>query len=138
VEVDELYRAGEAGDLVGDAVLQALAAFLGVLQQRRVDRHGKRPCAHGSSSCHALAAEAEQRKSLERVSQRSELAGADQRAGQVQECGEEVGVALVADGQAPVGQQPGQRSLDLLAMTAQQLTGLDAMAGDPRADPSSA
>jgi hypothetical protein len=39
------------------------------------------------------------------VSQRSELAGADQRAGQVQECGEEVGVALVADGQVPVGQQ---------------------------------
>jgi hypothetical protein len=76
---------------------------------------------------------------LERVSQRSELAGADQRAGQVQECGEEVGVALVADGQAPVGQQPGQRSLDLPAMTAQQqLTGLDATAGDPRADPSSA
>jgi hypothetical protein len=51
---------------------------------------------------------------------------------------EDVGVALVADGQAPVGQQPGQRSLDLPAMTAQQLTGLDATAGDPRADPSSA
>jgi hypothetical protein len=56
----------------------------------------------------------------------------------VQECGEEVGVALVADDQSPVGQQPGQRSLDLPAMTAQQLTGLDATAGDLRADPSSA
>jgi hypothetical protein len=66
------------------------------------------------------------------------LAGADQRAGQVQECGEEVGVALEADREAPVGQQPGQRSLGLPAMTAQQLTGLDATAGDPRADPSSA
>ena len=52
--------------------------------------------------------------------------------------GEEVGVALVADGQAPVGQQPGQGPLDLPAMTAQQLTGLDATARDPRADPSSA
>jgi hypothetical protein len=56
----------------------------------------------------------------------------------VLECGEEVGVALVADRQAPVGQQPGQRTLDLPAMTAQQLTGLDATAGDPRADPSPA
>jgi len=72
------------------------------------------------------------------VSQRSELAGADQRARQVQECGEEVGVPLVADGQTPVGQQPGQRSLDLSSDDGQQLTGLDATAGDPRADPSSA
>jgi hypothetical protein len=37
VQVDERHRAGEAGDLVGDPVLQALAALLGMLQQRRVD-----------------------------------------------------------------------------------------------------
>ena len=49
VEVDEQHRAGEAGDLVGDAVLQALAALFGVLQQRRVDGDGKRSCAHASS-----------------------------------------------------------------------------------------
>jgi hypothetical protein len=37
VEVDEPHRLGKAGDLVGEAVLQALAALFGVLQQRRVD-----------------------------------------------------------------------------------------------------
>jgi hypothetical protein len=50
---------------------------------------------------------------LEVVSQRLELAGAGQRAGQVQERREEVGAALVADGEPPVGQQPGQRAYDV-------------------------
>jgi hypothetical protein len=48
VDVDELDRTGEAGDLVGDPVLQALPALLGVPQQRRVDWHGERPGAHCS------------------------------------------------------------------------------------------
>jgi hypothetical protein len=46
-------------------------------------------------------------------SQRLELAGTGQRADQMQERGQDVGAALVADRQAPVGQQPGQRPLDL-------------------------
>jgi hypothetical protein len=49
VEVDELHRPGEPGDLVGDPVLQALAALLGVLEQRRIDGDGERSCAHASS-----------------------------------------------------------------------------------------
>jgi hypothetical protein len=53
------------------------------------------------------------------VWQRLELAGADQGAGQMQERGEDVGAALVADSQGAVGQRPGQRSLDLPAVTTQ-------------------
>jgi hypothetical protein len=49
VEVDEQHRAGEAGDLVGDAVLQALAPLVGVPEQRRIHGQGKRPGAHTSS-----------------------------------------------------------------------------------------
>src|SRR4029453_7298509 len=49
VEVDELHRPGEADDLVGDAVLQALASLVGVLEQRRVDGHGKGPRARTAS-----------------------------------------------------------------------------------------
>jgi hypothetical protein len=55
------------------------------------------------------------------VSQRLELAGTDQRAGQVQESGQDVGAALVTDRQAPVGQQPGQGTLDVPAMAAQRV-----------------
>ena len=43
VEVDEPHRAGEPGDRVGDAVLEALPPLVGVLEQRRIDWHGKRP-----------------------------------------------------------------------------------------------
>ena len=56
--------------------------------------------------------------------QRSELAGAEQRAGQMQERREEVSAALVADRQASVGQQPGQGPLHLPAVAAQPLTEL--------------
>jgi hypothetical protein len=54
----------------------------------------------------------------------------------MEECLQDVGAALVADRQAPVGQQPGQGSLDLPAVAAQPLAGLDPTPGDPRADPS--
>jgi hypothetical protein len=37
VGVDELHRAGESRDLVGDPVLRALPALLGVPQQCRLD-----------------------------------------------------------------------------------------------------
>jgi hypothetical protein len=67
--------------------------------------------------------------------QRAEPSGAEQRAGQVQERGQEVGAALVADRQAPVGQQPGQRPLHLPALSAQPRVGLHPTPGDPRADP---
>jgi hypothetical protein len=49
VEIHEQHGAGEAGDLVGDPVLQALAALVGVLEQRGIDGHGNGPCAHTSS-----------------------------------------------------------------------------------------
>jgi hypothetical protein len=41
VEIDKGHGAGEAGDLVRDPVLQALAALLGVLEQGRIGGHGK-------------------------------------------------------------------------------------------------
>jgi hypothetical protein len=47
-------------------------------------------------------------------------------------------VALVADRQAPVGQQPGQRPLDLPTVAAQPLAGLHPTACNPRADSSPA
>jgi hypothetical protein len=53
------------------------------------------------------------------VSQRLELAGADQRAAEMKERREDVGAALIADCQAPVGEQPRQGTLDLPAVTAQ-------------------
>ena len=37
VEIDEQHRPGEAGDLVGDAVLQALPAFLSMLEQMEAE-----------------------------------------------------------------------------------------------------
>jgi hypothetical protein len=40
--------------LIGDPVLQALAALLGVPQQRRIDGDGKGPCAHASSFVRVL------------------------------------------------------------------------------------
>src|SRR6266511_1356288 len=46
VDVHELHRPGEPGDLVGDAVLDVLRSLLGLLEQRRIDWHGKRPNAH--------------------------------------------------------------------------------------------
>jgi hypothetical protein len=51
---------------------------------------------------------------------------------------QDVGPALIADRQAPVGQQPGQRPLDLPAVAAQPGAGLQPTPGDPRADPSAA
>jgi hypothetical protein len=56
----------------------------------------------------------------------------------MQEPLQDVGAALVADGQAAVGQQPGQGAFDLPAVAAQPLAGLHSSAGDPRADPSMA
>jgi hypothetical protein len=67
---------------------------------------------------------------------RSELAGADQRASQMQERGHFVGAALVADRQPTVGQPPGQRPLDLPAVTTQPGVGLHSTAGDPCGDAS--
>ena len=63
-----------------------------------------------------------------------EPAGADQRTAEMEECGQEVGAALVADRQAPIGQQPGQGALHLPALAAQPLAGLHPTAGDPRRD----
>jgi hypothetical protein len=68
---------------------------------------------------------------LEVVSQRLEFAGADQGAGQVQERGQDVAAALVADREAPVGQQPGQRPLHLPAVATPPGVGLDPTPGDP-------
>ena len=42
--------------------------------------------------------------------------------------------ALVPDGEAAVTEQPGDRALDLTAVTAEALGGVDAGAGDPRHD----
>ncbi len=61
--------------------------------------------------------------------------GADQRAGQVQECGEEVSAPLVANREAPVGQQPRQRPFHLPTVATQPDAGLHPTSGDPRADP---
>ena len=65
---------------------------------------------------------------------RSQLSGAEQRTGQMQERLQDVGATLIADGQAPVGQQPGQGAFDLPAVAAQPLAGLHPTPGDPRAD----
>ena len=56
----------------------------------------------------------------------------------MQERCEDVSAAFVADGQATVGQQPGQRAFDLPAVTPQPLAGFDPTPGDPRADASAA
>jgi hypothetical protein len=72
------------------------------------------------------------------VSQRSELAGAGQRAGQMEERFHEVGAALVADGDPPVGQQPGQRAFDRPPVATEPVAGFDPTAGDPRGDPAAA
>jgi hypothetical protein len=69
-----------------------------------------------------------------RRSQRMEPAGEDQRTGQMQKRGRDVGPALAADGQTAVGQQPGQRPLHLPTMTTQPLARLHPMAGNARAD----
>jgi hypothetical protein len=47
---------------------------------------------------------------------------------------QEVGAAFIADRQASVGQQPGQRPLDLPAVAAQPRVGLHSTPGDPRDD----
>src|SRR4051794_37248513 len=52
-----------------------------------------------------------------------------------EECGEQPGAALVAEGQPAVAGQPGQGALDDPAVPAQPGRGLDAAAGDPRGDP---
>jgi hypothetical protein len=75
-----------------------------------------------------------QQRSLRGGSQRSELAGADQRTSQVEEGREDVGTALAAKGEAPVGQQPSQRPLHLPAVAAQPPVGLHPTPGDPRRD----
>jgi hypothetical protein len=56
----------------------------------------------------------------------------------MQERHEDVSAAFVADGQAPVGQQPGQGPFDLPAVTTQPGVGLQPTPGDPRADASAA
>jgi len=71
-------------------------------------------------------------------SQWLKLAGTDQRAGQMQERGQDVGAALVADRQPAVGQQPGQRALDLPAVATQPGVGLQPTPGDPWGDPAPA
>src|SRR3954454_13086174 len=69
---------------------------------------------------------------------RGELLVAGQRGGQGEECGEQPGRALVADGQPAVAGQPGEGALDDPAMAAQPGAGLDTAAGDARSDPPSA
>jgi hypothetical protein len=66
--------------------------------------------------------------------QRLQLPGADQRTTEMKECGQDVSAVLVADREAPVGQQPGQGAFDLPALSAQPLAGLQPTAGDPRDD----
>src|SRR5215207_2453109 len=51
--------------------------------------------------------------------QRVEPSGPEQPPGQLQQPGQDIGAALGADPQAPVGQQPGQRPLELPAVAAQ-------------------
>jgi hypothetical protein len=52
----------------------------------------------------------------------------------MEERGQDIGAALIADRQAPAAQQPGQRPLHLPTMTAQPGAGLHPTAGDPRGD----
>ncbi len=47
-------------------------------------------------------------------------------------------MTFVANGQAPMAEQPGWPALDLPAVTAQSLAGLNAAPGDARHDPASA
>jgi hypothetical protein len=54
----------------------------------------------------------------------------------MQERGHDIGAALVADRQPTVGQQPGQRPLDLPAVMTQPGVGLHSTAGDPCGDAS--
>ena len=56
----------------------------------------------------------------------------------MQQALEEVGAALVADGEPAAAQQPGQGPFHLPAVAAQPLAGLDPTTGDPRADASAA
>src|SRR6266498_1269295 len=78
------------------------------------------------------------RTCLELVSQRCEVAGADQGAGEGEE-GHHPGFgALVADLEAAATQQPGHRALDLPALAAQPLRRLDPAAGDPGGDAAAA
>jgi hypothetical protein len=67
-----------------------------------------------------------------------EEADADEGAGQVQEAEDRRGLAVVADREATVREQPGDRPLDDPAMSAEALGGLDATPGDPGDDAASA
>ncbi len=67
-----------------------------------------------------------------------EPASADEDDGQPGQRGDGDGGAVVAQGQAFVGQQPAQRALDHPAMPAQALAGVHADAGDPGGDPAAA
>jgi hypothetical protein len=70
---------------------------------------------------------------LERVSCGEFLVAGDRR-GEGEECGEQVGVAFVADGEAAVAGEPGDGAFDLPAVSAEALVGVDAAAGDARGD----
>src|SRR3954467_10273541 len=71
---------------------------------------------------------------LELVS-RGQLLVAGERCGQGQECAEQLGGALIAQGQPTVASQPGQRPLDDPAVPAEPLAGLHPATGNPRSNP---
>jgi hypothetical protein len=48
------------------------------------------------------------------------------RGGELEECQEVLGVAFVADGEAPVASQPGDGAFDLPAVAAESVAGVDA------------
>jgi hypothetical protein len=56
----------------------------------------------------------------------------------MQECGQKVGAAFVADRQPSVGDQPGQRPFHFPSLSAQPRGGLHPTAGDPRSDAAAA
>jgi hypothetical protein len=71
---------------------------------------------------------------LERVSV-GEFLVAGEGCGECEECGEEVAIALVSQGQAAVAAEPGDGAFDDPAVPTQPGRRLDAAAGDAVADP---
>jgi hypothetical protein len=70
----------------------------------------------------------------ELVSQRRQVAIADQRTGQLEQTEVDVAAALVAGAQPLEGVQPGEAALDDPAVAAQARAVRDAAAGNPRGD----
>src|SRR3954469_21716607 len=72
---------------------------------------------------------------LELVSERRQVAVADQGTGQLEQAEVDVAAPLVAGAQPFEGVQPGEAALDHPAVAAQSRAMGDAAAGDPRRDP---